>query len=154
VSLIFLYYIVLVLPFKEFLIISSTSLTTLPSFSFIISLSPYFFCINKSFLTSKDLSTKMSTFTNLIIRKKLNIQVYRHLILRFIKFFMLKEVNKVSLTLLNKSLKPNSFASVIANQMNHSFNVKELTYVYNITTLSNIKGSTQLKYLNFCLRFF
>jgi hypothetical protein len=96
----------------------------------------------------------MSTFTNLVIGKKLNIQVYRHLVLGFIKFFMLEEVDEVSLTLLDKSLEPSSFTSVIASQMNHSLNVEELTYARNITTLSNIKGSTQLKYLNFCLRFF
>lgn len=115
VSLIFFYYIVLVLPFKEFLIISTTPFITLPSSSFIISLSLYFFNINKSFLTSKDLSIRMSTFTDLVIRKKLNIQVYRHLVLKFIKFFMLEEVDKVSLTLLDKSLEPSSFTSVIAN---------------------------------------
>ena len=71
VSMIFLKYIALVVPFLEFLLISS------PSFSFKVSLSPYFFIINQQVLTTKDLSTRISTFTNKVLGKKLNIQVYR-----------------------------------------------------------------------------
>ena len=159
VSLIFFYYIVLVVSFKEFLIISTSPLVS-PFFSSlpssIISLSFYFFNINKAFLTSKDLSTKISTFTNLIIGKKLNIQVYRQIILGVIKFFILERVDKVSLTLLDIEQKEEKedFTSVIANQINHSLNVEELNYARNSNVFPNVKGSTQIKYLQFCFRFF
>jgi superfamily II DNA helicase RecQ len=151
VSTIFLYYIVLVVPFLEKLII-----TTSPSSSSNISLSPFFFIINKELLTPKDLSTKISTFTNLILGKKLNIQVYRQIILGVIKYFMLERLEEASLSLEEgeEGEEGECFNTIIASQMNHSLNVEELHYARPTSTFSNVKNSTQLKYLSFSLRFF
>jgi hypothetical protein len=112
VSLIFLYYIVLVVPFKEFLAIESAP-QPLPAS--IVSLSPYFFNVNNAFLTSKDLSAKMSAFTNLIIGKKLNIQVYRQVILGVIKFFMLEKLDEGSSALLEEEQEGEDYSTVIAS---------------------------------------
>jgi hypothetical protein len=71
VSTIFLKYMVLVVPFLEFLLISS------PCPPFKVSLSPYFFIINQQVLTTKDLSARISTFTNRVLGKRVNLQVYR-----------------------------------------------------------------------------
>jgi hypothetical protein len=137
VSMIFLKYIALVVPFLEFLLISS------PSFSFKVSLSPYFFIINQQVLTTKDLSTRMSTFTNKVLGKKLNIQVYRQLILGMIKFFMQERLKEVSLSLLEEEEEEEEedVRGIIANQMNHSLNVEELHYTRLISTFPNVKNS-------------
>ena len=81
----------------------------------IVSLSPYFFNVNNAFLTSKDLSAKMSAFTNLIIGKKLNIQVYRQVILGVIKFFMLEKLDEGSSALLEEEQEGEDYSTVIAS---------------------------------------
>src|SRR5450432_2969572 len=147
VSTIFLYYITLVIPFLDFLIISDT-----PSTSY-LSLRPYFFIVNKHFLSSRDLSIKISTFTNLILGKKLNIQVYRHIILGMIKNFMNEDLDEVSLALREEN-EEEGFSNIISLQMNHSRQTEELHYARSISTFSNVKGSLQTRYLLFCLRYF
>jgi hypothetical protein len=98
---IFLKYIVLVVPFLEFLLISS------PSPPFKVSLSPYFFIINQQVLTTKDLSTRISTFTHKVLGKRLNIQVYKQVILGIIKFFIQERLKEVSLSLLGEEEEDN-----------------------------------------------
>jgi hypothetical protein len=144
---IFLKHMVLVVPFLEFLLISS------PSPPFKVSLSPYFFIINQQVLTTKDLSTRIATFTNRVLGKQVNIQVYKQIILSVITFFIQERLEEVSLSLLEEEDKEDTRA-LIADQMNHTRNVEELHYTRPISTFPNVKTSVQLRYLKFSLRFF
>ena len=151
VSKIFLAYIVLVVPLvKMFNLELNTSSSTS-----IISLSPYFFYSNFFILSSKDLSYKINSFSILILGKKLNIQIYRQIIVGVIQNFMLERVEESSLTLLDseESLSSNT-QSIISKQMNHSVNTEKLHYARPTFLLPNIKINIQLRYLQFCLRYF
>ncbi len=143
VSKIFLYYIVLIVPFYNSFLIQTNS--------FKLNTSPYFFYINKELLASKDLSTKVSTFTTSILGKKLNIQTYRQIILGIICYFMQESIDLDTLFL--DDSKEND-SSIIANQMNHSLTTQDLNYARPNFIFPNIKTSVQLKYLRFCLRYF
>lgn len=151
VSSIFFYYIVLVLPFLDFLVLSSSPGLPSPAQ---LSLSPYLFFIDKGFLTSRDLSTKLSSFANLVLGQKLGIQVYRQVILGMIKYFMQERLDETSLVLLDKEQELEDLRDVRAAQMNHSLHTEELHYARTTTTLANTKGSVQLRYLQFCQRYF
>jgi hypothetical protein len=45
---------------------------------------------------------RISTFTNRVLEKQLNIQVYRQVILSIIKFFIQERLEEVSLSLLGE----------------------------------------------------
>ena len=70
VLIIFLLYIVLVNPFITFLKLSTLSSKQISKLN---SLIPYFFFINKSLLTSRDLSLKLYTSSSRVLGQKLGI---------------------------------------------------------------------------------
>ena len=98
---------------------------------------------------------RIATFTNRVLGKQVNIQVYRQVILSIIKFLMQERLEEVSLSLLGEEEEEeDDTRALMADQMNHSFNVKELNYTRPISTFPNIKNSVQLHHLKFSLRFF
>jgi hypothetical protein len=131
---IFLKHMVLVVPFLEFLLISSPS----PPFKVLLSL--YFFIINQQVLTTKDLSTRIATFTNRVLGKRVNIQVYKQIILGVITFFIQERLKEVSLSLLEEEDEEDTRA-LMADQMNHTCNIEELHYARPISTFPNVKTS-------------
>jgi superfamily II DNA helicase RecQ len=146
VSNIFLLYIVLVDPFIEFLNISS-------SVSSSKVLSPYYFYFNKKPLESRDLSLKLTSFSTISIGQKIGIQTYRQLIVGIIREFMGENLNRETLTLEEDESSLDT-SNIKASQMNHSLRTDELHYARSSKTFSNVRGDLQLKYLQFCLRFF
>ena len=89
----------------------------------------------------------MSNYANLILGKKFNIQIYQHLILGFIKYFMKVRLDEVSLALLGKEDIQDSIAPIRANQINYSISIEELCYAQDISILPNIQESLQGRYL-------
>ena len=83
------------MPFVDFLTISNSKKID-------ISLNAYFYYCNKRLLQSSDLSKTLSTFSNLIISQKLNIQNYRQLIVGFIRYFIHILVDLQNLIIKNK----------------------------------------------------
>ena len=149
VSRIVLLYIVLVDPFIQFLNISLLSIKELNKTK---SLVLYFFFVNNNLLDSRDLSYSLSSFSNKVLGQKLNIQVYRQIIISIIKEFMLEKLDSSTL-LLEEDLDPNK--ELVALQSNHSSSVENLDYARNARiTFSNINSNLQFKYLQFCLRYF
>ena len=150
VSEIFLAYIVLVAPLAKMLdleLASSSSWTT--------SLSPYFFCSSSCMLTSRDLSYRVNYLANLVLGKRLNIQTYRQIIVGVIQNFMLERVDESSLTLLDQGGESKGDSrDIAARQMNHSIGVEQLHYARPAFLLPNVRGNLQLKYLQFCWRYF
>ena len=96
VSMIFLLYIVLVDPFITFLKLSTLSSKQISKSN---SLIPYFFFVNESLLTSRDLSLKLHTSSSRVLGQKLGIQTYRQIIITIIKLFMCENLNSESLLL-------------------------------------------------------
>jgi len=138
---IFLFYIVLVDPFIQFLninILSSRELNKTKS------LVPYFFFTNNSLLDSRDLSYSLNSFSNKILGQKLNIQAYRQIIISIIKEFMLENLNSNTLLLEEKSSKLSKLA---ACQSNYSLKVENLNYIRSNLIFSNISSNLQFKYL-------
>jgi len=146
VSKIFLLYLVLIVPFYNSFLIQLKG--------FKLSTSAYFFYVDKAILTTKDLSTKISTYTNLVLGKKLNIQVYRQVILSMICYFMQEPLDLNTLYLDNAKSKEQDLSTIMANQMNHSSSTRDLNYARPDFIFFNVKTSVQLKYLQFCLRYF
>ena len=70
-SKIFLLYITLIFPFIDFLKVASSSSSLVYKKS--LPLSCYLFYIDKHLLSSRDLSIKLNTFSNLILGQRLNI---------------------------------------------------------------------------------
>lgn len=152
VSKIFLLYIVLVYPFIDFLRIAAA--TSKSSYLSRLSLSSYLFCVDKSVLTSKDLSLKLNSFSSLMLGQKLNIQVYRQIIVGITTEFMQEALDPKTLVLEGPMRSSTSQKDIKALQMNHSLQTEELHYGRSIGTLRNTRDSIQKRYLEFCLRFF
>jgi len=150
-SKIFLLYITLVFPFIDFLKIASSSSSSIYKKS--LPLSCYFFYIDKHLLSSRDLSIKLNTFSNLILGQRLNIQAYRQLIVAVVRVFMKEDLDEETLTL-KDSLSNDPFKDIKALQMNHSSSIEDLHYGRSSTTFLNVKEGIQKRYLEFCLRFF
>jgi superfamily II DNA helicase RecQ/predicted RNA binding protein with dsRBD fold (UPF0201 family) len=148
VSKIFLLYIVLVDPFISFLNISTLSPKKLNKTK---SLVPYYFFVNNRLLESRDLSLKLSSFSSLILGRKLGIQVYRQIIITIIKQFMLEKLNSYTLLLEEEEKDLNK---LVASQSNHSSRVEDLNYGRSNLIFHNINSNLQFKYLQFCLRYF
>src|ERR1700721_1613408 len=96
----------------------------------------------------------MNSFTNLIISQKIGIQIYKQLIVAIIKHFMLENLNQETLTLEEEENQREDFKMIRASQMNHSVSTEEFSYDRNNTIFLNIRGNLQIKYLQFCLRYF
>jgi hypothetical protein len=141
VSRIFLLYIVLVDPFISFLNISTLSSKELSKTK---SLIPYFFFVNNSLLDSKDLSYSLISLSNRVLRQKINIQVYRQIIISIIKEFILEKLNTTTLLLEEEK---NPLYSLVASQINYSTSVEDFNYGRSSLVFSNISSNLQFKYL-------
>src|SRR5258706_5427655 len=151
ISLVFLKYIVLVIPFIEFLNISTLSSKV---YKKIYYLNPYFFNIQGNILDSRILSSRLSSYTNQVIGKKVNLQSWRQIIVLIIEEFMFERLDKETLILEVSKDYSDKFQDIRASQMNHSIKTEELNYGRSSTTLVNSRRSLQLRYYEFCLRFF
>ena len=147
-SRIFLLYIVLIDPFISFLNISTLSFKKLFKTK---SLILYFFFINNSLLNFKDLNYSLISLFNRVLKQKINIQVYKQIIISIIKEFILEKLNTI--TLLLKEDK-NLLYNLVISQMNHSINVKDFNYGRSNLIFNNINSNLQFKYLQFYLRYF
>ncbi|OAF61607.1 hypothetical protein VC83_02272 [Pseudogymnoascus destructans] len=148
-SRVFLPYITLISSFVGFLNLASASSPS--SYKWLLPLSCYFFHHEKQVLTSRHLSIRLSTFTNLVLGQKIGIQVYRQLIVAVVRELMGEALNKETLTLEGRG---DSFRDIRALQINHSTSVEELHYGRSTSTFSNVREGVQRRYLEFCLRFF
>lgn len=148
-SRVFLLYITLVSPFVGFLNLAAASSPS--SYKRLLPLSCYFFHHEKQVLTSRELSIRLSTFTNLVLGQRIGIQVYRQLIVAVIREFMGEALNRETLALEGGR---DPFKDIRALQMNHSTSVEELHYGRSASTFSNVREGVQRRYLEFCLRFF
>ena len=148
ISKIFLLYIILIDFFINFLNINLLSSKKLKKTS---SLVPYYFLVNSRLLESRDLSLKLSSYSSLVLGKRIGIQVYKQIIITIIKEFILEKLNLNTLLLVKDEDK---LKKLVTSQSNHSTKVEDLNYSYSSTILSNINSNLSYKYLKFCLRYF
>ncbi|OBT70933.1 hypothetical protein VF21_10102 [Pseudogymnoascus sp. 05NY08] len=156
-SRVFLLYITLVSPFVGFL--NLASMPSRSAYKRLLPLSCYFFCHEKQILTSRELSIKLSTFSNLVLGQRIGIQVYRQLIVAVVREFMGEALDGETLTLGEEATPTSSrgrdsFRDIRALQMNHSTTTEEFNYGRSASTFVNVKEGVQRRHLEFCLRFF
>lgn len=148
-SEIFLLFIVLVDPFIEFLNISTLSFSKLKKAR---SLVPYFFFVSGRILDSRDLSTRLSSFSGITLGRKFGIQVYRQVIITIIRSFMSENLS--SNLLLEEDKGITNEVALRASLSNHTSRVEDMNYARRIHVFRNINSSLQSRYLDFCLRYF
>ena len=59
----------------------------------------YYFLVNSRLLESRDLSLKLSSYSSLVLRKRIRIQVYKQIIITIIKEFILEKLDLNTLLL-------------------------------------------------------
>lgn len=129
-------------PFIGFLNLASTP--SCSAYKRSLLLSCYFFYYEKQILTSRELSIKLSTFSNLVLGQRIGIQVYRQLIVAVVREFIGEALDKETLTFREEgtpasSRGRDSFRDIRALQMNHSTSTEEFNYRRSASTFANVK---------------
>ena len=140
VSYLVLIYLVVVSPFKSFLEIMFLKRKK--------AISSLLFDINGRVISSTQLSSLLKSYSIRLFATKINISLYRHLSLGFVRYIMKENIfndpkqDENSLTL-----------EIEAESMNHSISTHELHYSRNIFDFQNLRNNRQQLFLLFSLRF-
>ena len=140
VSYLVLVYLVVILPFKSFL-----ELTFLNRKSTISSL---LFDINGRVISSTQLSSLLKSYSLRLFASKINISLYRHLSLGFVRYIMKENIFNDP-----KQDENDVTLEIEAESMNHSISTHELHYSRNIFDFQNLRNNRQQLFLLFSLRF-
>ena len=140
VSYLVLVYLVIVFPFKSFL-----EITFLKRKNISLSL---LFDINDNIINSTQLSSLLKSYSLRLFATKINISLYKHLNLGFVRYIMKENIFNDS------NQDENSLTLKIEIEfMNHSISTHELHYFRNVFDFQNLRNNRQQLFLLFSLRF-
>ena len=141
VSYLILIYLIIVFPFKFFLKIAFLKRKNISS--------SLLFDINGKIINSTQLSSLFKSYSLRLFATKINISLYRHLSLGFVRYIMKENIfndsnqDENSLTL-----------KIEAEFINYSISTHELHYSRNVFDFQNLRNNRQQLFLLFSLRFY